>query len=218
MTEKVNKTLRKYQDTYIYIDVSNIRSACLKTLGFRIDFVRLLDYFKQKYPNLREVRYYEGIATNDTKRRRMFNFLERKGYTICALKRKSYNFVEVEKQNMKCPRCGYGWNAESAKERKMMKSNVDVYLASDMLVRASVTNCPVRLILVSCDGDYAEAIRNMLNLNENVSVSVLATPKTKELGKNTLSVRLKDLLNELPRDRYSLNYVDAIKQRVATTK
>lgn len=50
MTKRPQKIACKNQDTYIYIDVSNIRSACLKTLGFMVDFAKLFDYFKEKYP------------------------------------------------------------------------------------------------------------------------------------------------------------------------
>ncbi len=176
-----------------------MRLACQKTLGKRIDFVKLLDYFKQKYTNLADVRYYEGIAKGDEKKRRMFNFLKRKGYTICDLERKSYNSVEVEEKDVKCPKCGNEWTAEFTKEHKAMKSNVDVYLASDMVAQASIVNQPTRLILVSCDGDYAEAVKRAIELNDNVSISVLATPPTKDIRKNTLSVRLKDLRGKVPR-------------------
>lgn len=185
------------QDTHVYIDVSNIRSACLKTLGFKVDFVKLLGYFQQKYPNLREVRYYEGIATDDTKKRQMFDFLSEKGYTICPLERKSYISTEVEWREVKCPACGNQWTAQFTKEHKAMKSNVDVYLATEMLTVAHKVDRPTHIILVSCDGDYAEMIRNALE-NENVSVSVLATPLVRGRN-NTLSKRLHILRGRLPR-------------------
>lgn len=96
-------------ETYVYIDVSNIRSACLKTLDLMIDFAKLLEYFRQKYPNLKDVRYYEGIAKGDVKKQRMFDFLRQKGYVICPLERKSYNSSEIEKCEVKCPKCKHKW-------------------------------------------------------------------------------------------------------------
>lgn len=188
----------KEQETYVYIDVSNIRLACGKTLGKRIDFVRLLEYLQGKYVNLREVRYYEGIAKGDEKKRRMFEFLEGKGYVVCALERKAYSLVEVEKRGVKCPRCGNEWVVEFARERRAMKSNVDVYLATELLAVAHRVEKPTHIILVSCDGDYAEMIRNAL-MNENVTVSVLATPAVRDFARNTLSVRLRIMRGELPR-------------------
>lgn len=192
MREQRAKLARKNQDTYVYIDVSNIRSSCLKTLGFMVDFAKLLDYFKQKYPSLKEVRYYEGIATGDEKKKRMFKFLERKGYTICSPERKSYNSVMVEERDVACPKCGHKWTAELRKEYRAMKSNVDVYLASDMVARASVAEQPTRLILVSCDGDYAEAIKTAIGLNDEVSVAVLATPTVRDRGEEYAVCKVKE--------------------------
>lgn len=201
----------KDQDTYIYIDVSNIRLACRKTLDFRIDFARMIGYFKQKYPNLKEVRYYEGIAIDDVKKRRMFNFLERKGYIVCPLERKSYNSVETEGREVKCSKCGNEWTVEFAREHKVMKSNVDVYLATELLTRAHKADKPTHIILVSCDGDYAEMIKNALE-NENVSISVLATPPVRDMRRNTLSVKLRMLRSELP--RYFLTDIRDIKDYI----
>lgn len=216
MIEQQGKIARKNQDTYVYIDVSNIRWACQKTLDFRIDFVRLLDYFKQKYPNLKEVRYYEGMASGDAKKQRMFNFLKRKGYIICSLKRKSYNTTETEERDVKCPECGHEWTAEFTREHKAMKSNVDVYLASDMIAQVATTDRPTRLILVSCDGDYAEAIKVAIQLNENISVAVLATPPVKDITKNTLSVRLKALRSQT--EHYKLQNIDDIRSLIESDK
>jgi uncharacterized LabA/DUF88 family protein len=201
-------------DTYIYIDVSNIRSACLKTLGFMIDFVKLLNYFQNKYSNLKEVRYYEGIAKGDAAKHKMFRTLSKKGYIVCPLERKSYVSADVEAQKVKCPQCKHIWTAEFVRERKVMKSNVDVYLASDMLVQVSTTNHPIHIILVSCDGDYAEAIKNMISLGPNATVSVLATPPAKNPMKNTVSVRLKQLYKDVPLHRYDLTNIDTIRRHI----
>lgn len=56
------KTPLSQLDTYVFIDTSNIRASCLKTLSFKIDFKNLFQYFQKKYHNLQEVYYYEGIA------------------------------------------------------------------------------------------------------------------------------------------------------------
>ena len=204
------------QDTYVYIDVSNIRLACSKTLGFWIDFVKLLKYFKGKYPNIKDVRYYEGIARGDMKKQRMFNYLAQRGYTICSLERKSYDSVEIEDVAVKCPRCKYEWVSGNIKKRHTMKSNVDVYLTADMLAVAYLTDHPIRIILVSCDGDYAEAIRNAIVMNPNVSIAVLATPTIKQMNKNTLSTKLKNLGREIP--RYRLHNINLIRGSIESDK
>lgn len=89
-----DKISQRRLDVYVFVDVSNIRMACQKTLGFHLDFVRLMEYFRERRPNLKDVRYYEGIAKGDEKKQKMFQFLEKRGYVICPLVRKSYDSVE----------------------------------------------------------------------------------------------------------------------------
>lgn len=206
------------QDTYIYIDVSNIRAACRKTLGLRLDFVRLLGYFQRKYPNLKDVRYYEGVATGDVAKRRTFDNLREKGYTICPLERKSYISTEVEERETKCPRCGNKWTTRFKREHKMMKSNVDVYLATELLAVAHDARKLTHIILVSCDGDYAEMIKHAIERNENIAISVLATPSVRDLSKNTMSVRLRKLYDILPKGRYSVINIDTIRKDVCVAE
>lgn len=117
---------------------------------------------------------------------------------------------------MKCPKCNNEWTAKFTHERKALKSNVDVYLASDMIARASIANHPTRLILVSCDGDYAEAIKTAINLNKNISIAVLATPKVKDLNKNALSVRLRQLAAQI--SRYILQDITSIQNYIEEKK
>lgn len=122
-------------DTYVFIDASNIRATCLKTLGLKIDFEKLVDYFRRKYPKLKEVRYYEGIAKGDTDKERIFERLEEVGYKVCALSRKAYLSPAVYK-NVECRKCGNVWKTQLMKKTKTMKSNVDVYLATELLDKA----------------------------------------------------------------------------------
>ena len=184
-------------DTYVFVDVSNIRWACLKTLDLWLEFSELADYFKRKYHSLKDLRYYEGIAIDDEKKKRTFDYLVRKGYTICPLERKSYTSTEAEEREVKCPKCGNEWVAKFSRERKAMKSNVDVYLASDLVRLATLADHPIHIVLVSCDGDYAEMIKNALN-NPNVIISVLATPPVRDWTKNTLSTRLRQIFLDYP--------------------
>lgn len=187
---KGTKTPIAELDTYIFIDTSNIRTSCFKTLGLRIDFGRMLEYFKKKYPNLKDVRYYEGISNDDEYKKKSFKRLEKAGYTICSLERKSYIDPAVYKK-VKCKKCGHVQREKVLGRSVKMKSNVDVYLATDLLEIAYLAQKPTHIVLASCDGDYAEMIKNAITKNENVLISVLATPPVRQISRNTLSVRLR---------------------------
>lgn len=201
-------------DTYVYIDVSNIRAACLKTLKFKLDFQKLIKYLKNKYSNLQEVRYYEGIADGDMKKEAEFKKLSRAGYTVCGLARKAYK-NPAQYKNVKCRKCGNEWRVQVLRRSAKLKSNVDVYLANDFLETAHFTKKPVLLVLMSCDGDYAEMIKGAINANEMVTIQVLATPFVKKLSHNVMSARLTGLFNAIPRfDIANINNIrDYIEQK-----
>ena len=197
--------------TYVFIDTSNIRAACLKSCNIKIDFFRLLDYFRQKYPQLNDVRFYEGIAKGDTKKQETFRLLSEFGYTICGLQRMSYTDMPIVKKFF-CKKCGHQNRVTIVSKVKKMKSNVDVYLATEMLDVAYHAKKPMHIILLSCDGDYAEAIKSSVN-NKNVFVTVLATPPKKDIKINTLSIRLKKLRSEIP-EQYQLSNIETIKKYI----
>lgn len=209
MKEKINLAAL---ETYIYIDVSNIRAACLKTLGFKIDFNSLIRYFERRYPSLRDIRYYEGIAASDEKKRQTFATLKRSGYTICPLERKAYTNPAVFKKVV-CKKCGNEFKTQILKKSVSLKSNVDVYIATDILKIAYLAKKPTHIILLSCDGDYAEMVREAINTNPNIHISVIATPPVKGSQKNTLSTRLRKLFNEIP--RYNLIDIRDIRNHIS---
>lgn len=201
----------KNQRTFVFVDVSNIRYACERSLGFWLDFDGLYRYFQKKYPNLQEVRYYEGIAAGDEKKQRYFRHLEQTGYTICSLERKSYTNA-AKYANFECFKCSTQNTVQILPENTKLKSNVDVYMAVDMMKCAIQTTGSIHIVLASCDGDFAEAIHGILSVNPDVFITVLATPMTR--ANNCLSVRLKNLRSELPRNMALMN-IDNIKAQVS---
>lgn len=222
MLEVKQKSELPKLDTYIFVDVSNIRSACLKTLGLKIDFYKLLKYFSKKYPKLRGVYYYEGIAKDDIAKQEEFSKLEKAGYTIRSLERKAYTEPPVYKE-VRCRSCKTVRRVQVLRKSTKLKSNVDVYLATDLLKIAYLSEKPVHVILVSCDGDYAEMIKAALSANEKVYISVIATPVVprsvdgagKYINRNTCSTRLQELRGRL--QNFTMlnigNIRDLIKQK-----
>lgn len=199
-------------DTYVFIDASNIQNCCLRTCGFRIDFERLIAYFQQKYPKLHSVYYYEGIANDDTEKQKSLDELSKSGYIVHSLQRRAYVDKPVFK-TFNCYKCGQVNTVQVLPRNKKLKSNVDVYLASEMLEIAFTTKT-AHVVLVSCDGDYADAIRIAVRNNPKIKITVLATPPSKDHKKNTLSVRLKKLRKELLYN-YQLMNISDIKDSIS---
>lgn len=198
--------------TYVFIDVSNIRQACKKCYGFNIDFFKFYDYFSGKYKNLKDVRYYEGVAFDDSAKKEYFEKLRAKGFTVCSLERKTYT-ERAKRKKFVCPKCSKIFLGITMPATTKMKSNVDVYLVSELLELAAKDKKPKRIILVSCDGDYAEAIKAAVRINPNIVINVLATSFMKK--NNYLSVRLKDIAREIDKSHYRLDDISKISNKIS---
>lgn len=196
------------RETYVYIDVSNIRYACRYSLGFGIDFEKFYAYLRRKYPKLCEVRYYEGISRNDDEKLKVFKYLRKIGYIICALERKTY-ISKAKYKTFRCDKCGFSNRVRTVEKSVKLKSNVDVYLVADMLNQVAKSSGPINIVLVTCDGDYVEAIKSAIDLRPNIHFTVLATPRVKD--RNCLSERLKLLSNEISQKNYILSNIDNIR-------
>jgi uncharacterized LabA/DUF88 family protein len=173
--------------TYVYIDGSNIRLACKIGLRFDLDYKRLHQYFVTKYPNLKRIVYFEGRSSDDTEKRSIFKRYEHYGYEVLSLERKKYITPAVQKSFV-CKKCKNVNKIKVLPKVAKFKSNVDVYLCSEMMFDAMNSKDEIHLILLSCDGDYAEMVRKLLDNYPQVSISVIATPFTKPI--NYLSTRL----------------------------
>jgi uncharacterized LabA/DUF88 family protein len=201
------KSMRK---TFVFIDVSNMRSACRMSGNFEIDFVKYYGYLVQKYPNLKEVRYYEGISRDDIKKKEHFKYLSDLGYIVCSLERKGY-INKARFKECKCPNCSNVCSVCISPSSVKLKSNVDVFLASNMLKTAIKEKGLIHIVLVSCDGDYAESIKDILELRADVFISIMATQKRKK--NNYLSARLCGLRDKYP-DRIALINIENIKDKI----
>ena len=194
-------------DTFVYIDVSIIRNA-LKISDIEIDWNMLYDYLKSTYKNLKSVKYFEGIDRYDNAKKEELEKLKTYGYKIKSLERKSYN-EPPKYRTFVCKNCHHKNKVNISKKYKKLKSNVDVYLCSELMGDLLTSQKHVHAIILSCDGDYAEMIRNIIKKNSNVYISVFATPFTK--SNNYLSIRLKKLERI---DRYYLVNILNIKDRI----
>lgn len=181
--------------------------------GFNLDFIKLYNYLKEKYPNVQEIRYYEGVSLRDKKKLQHFRFLSDKvGYKICSLSRKGY-IEPARYETFECENCKFPNKVKVLSENVKLKSNIDVYLTSDLLECVATVDEPINIVILSCDGDYTEAIKAALRLSPNSCVTVLATPMTE--ANNCLSVRLKQLSRELRREKYKLANINNIRDYIS---
>lgn len=74
--------------TAVFIDASNIYFS-QKTLGWRIDFKKLLDYFK-KETDLFRIAFYGALNPDNERERKFHDFMEIIGYVV---KHKKVKFI-----------------------------------------------------------------------------------------------------------------------------
>jgi len=193
--------------TFVYIDASNIRNALRKS-HFEIDFLKLYDYIKQKYEHLDSVKYFEGFDSEDEEKKKLFDSYEKVGMTMHLLSRKSYTspakFVQFS-----CEKCKSPNKVQVFEEKTTFKSNIDVFLSTEIFSDIIQAREPLHLVIVSCDGDYAEMIKKILELYPKTYVTVVATP-FKRFG-NYLSARLSELKQM---ERYHLINILTVKDKI----
>lgn len=174
----------------VYIDASNIRNA-LKAFDINIVFDEVFHFFQKKYLKLVSVKYFEGNMVE----RKDSNFHFVRYYSI--LRKKYYSPQSY--LTSRCNNCGEINKVSFKKKKTQMKSNIDVYLCAEMFKDAIFYEGNLKVILLTCDGDFKESIEILLDVFPNLLVSVIATPYRKK--KNYLSSRLVELKGH---KRYSL--------------
>lgn len=122
--------------TAVFIDASNIYFS-QKTMGWRIDFQKLLDYFK-KHTNLAKISFYAAINPENDKERKFHDFLEIIGYSV---KHKEIKFIKDQNDNL---RGGHH------------KGNIDVDLTIDAVHFRDEYET---FALLSGDGDFESLIK-----------------------------------------------------------
>lgn len=120
----------------VFIDASNIYFS-QKTLGWKIDFKRLLNYFKEEC-NLVSVSFYSSINPDNSKERKFHDFLEIIGYTV---RHKEIKFIK---------------NEEEVKFGGHHKGNIDVDLTIDAISSKDTYDS---FVLLSGDGDFESLIK-----------------------------------------------------------
>lgn len=122
--------------TAVFIDASNIYFS-QKTLGWRIDFKRLLEYFK-KNTDLYRIAFYGALNPDNARERKFHDFLEIVGYVV---RHKKIKFIRDKTDNE------YGGHN---------KGNVDVDLTVDAVHFRDEYDS---FVLLSGDGDFESLLK-----------------------------------------------------------
>jgi len=136
----------------LFIDGANLYAAA-KSLGFDIDYKKLLLEFQGKGYLLRAY-YYTALAEDQeySSIRPLIDWLDYNGYSVVTKPTKE--FVDVT-------------------GRRKIKGNMDIELAVDMMEMAAVVD---HLVLFSGDGDFRSLVESVQRKGRKVSViSTLTT-------------------------------------------
>ena len=136
----------------LFIDGANLYGTA-KSLGFDIDYKRLLNLFAAKGQLLRAFYYTALVEEQDySPLRPLVDWLDYNGFTMVTKPAKEFT---------------------DQSGRKRIKGNMDIELAIDMLEMAAHVN---HVVLFSGDGDFRRLVE--ATQRKGVRVSVVSTVKT----------------------------------------
>ena len=137
----------------LFIDGSNFH-ATTKLMNLDIDYIRLLEYFKELGTLIRPY-YYTALpdSTEASNLKRLIDFLDYNGYMIVSKSTKSF--------------------VNQATGERRIKGNMDMELALDMLKLAPHID---HAYLFSGDGDFCRLLEDVQGMG--VRVTVVSSTKT----------------------------------------
>lgn len=183
---------------YVFIDASNLFYGGVKSLGWKIDYHKLLNYLKEKY-KLSKAFYYAGIEIYDfpysvldeelMDLEKLFEFLKEK------LKRRSNQLNEAQiillerniqrvKFYLKLKEFGYFLRLKPTKIYKetdgttKKKANCDVDMTFDIMKTIDKFD---EVIILSGDGDFAILLKYLMGKGKKVTVLARGERTAKEI-------------------------------------
>ncbi|WP_300303880.1 NYN domain-containing protein [Ferrovibrio sp.] len=166
----------------LFIDGANLYSAA-RSLGFEIDYRRLLDSFR-KESHLVRAFYYTALVEDQeySPLRPLIDWLDYNGFTMVTKPAKEYT---------------------DAMGRRKVKGNMDIELAIDVMEMAPHID---HVVLFSGDGDFRRLVEAVQR--KGVRVSVVSSTKTQppmvadELRRQADTfIELQDLMPKIMRDQ-----------------
>jgi uncharacterized LabA/DUF88 family protein len=166
----------------LFIDGANLYSAA-RSLGFEIDYRRLLESFR-KESHLVRAFYYTALVEDQeySPLRPLIDWLDYNGFTMVTKPAKEYT---------------------DAMGRRKVKGNMDIELAIDVMEMAPHVD---HVVLFSGDGDFRRLVEAVQR--KGVRVSVVSSTKTQppmvadELRRQADTfIELQDLMPKIARDQ-----------------
>lgn len=173
--------------TIMFIDNSNIfRNLNLVGSDFRIDYKRFHMAMEKEGP-IWETHFFATEAIDEDyareKQNDFYNFLRLSlGYNV--------HTVRLKTREVRCQNCGMNWLSH-------VEKGIDVWLASKMLIllsRQAFDTC----VLVSGDGDYLEAVKEVRNMAKKVELVAFRGSYSRELADQvTKIIFIEDIASEI---------------------
>lgn len=163
--------------TYVFIDASNIYHS-FKKLGWKIDYLRLKEYFERN-TELGRIYFYTAYDSSYLKQCKFLDFLEMIGYMV---KKKKVKFIKDKQQE----------------KGGFHKGNLDVELTIDAVDNRDRFQS---FVLISGDSDFEALLKYMRAHRKNCIVISTKDHVSIELLRQAKFVDLKKLKGEIESKR-----------------
>lgn len=187
---------------YAFIDASNLFYGGEKSLGWKIDYSRLIKYFKEKY-EVSEVYYFGGVETHGYK----YDYLKNETVPIDDLRKRLESYISKEgkkldeaklillsrhlsriKFYLKLREFGYKLYLKPVKlyfqpdGRTERKANCDVEMAFYLMKEKDNFD---RVVVLSGDGDFLPVLKHLREIKKEVIVLARGPRTAKEIRQFT---------------------------------
>jgi len=179
--------------SYAFIDASNLFYGGEKSLGWKIDYKKLIKYIREKY-NVRKVFYYGGVELNGF----IYSILDKKPIDLKKLllylnHKQSANQKNIQRVKfyLKLSEFGYILNLKPVKifhEANGVitkKANCDVDMTFDLMKYLKEYS---GVLILSGDGDFAIVIKYLIEIGKTVTILARGERTAREIkqlaGKN----------------------------------
>jgi uncharacterized LabA/DUF88 family protein len=194
---KAKRKIAQKSTCYTFIDAANLFYGGQKSLGWSIDYQKLLKYLKNKF-GVKKAFYYAGVELNGFP----YDILSAKPLDLDELLRfqrkkiKDKNLSEAEiallgrhlqriKFYRKLKKFGYNLRLKPTKiykeaDRTVKKANCDVDMTFDLMRYMSQYQ---KLVILSGDGDFAVVLKYLRNKVKNIQILARGERTAKEIRK-----------------------------------